>query len=243
LFDEFQRTGFVVRMRRYLDTVVLLSFLIFVAASSCFAQDDLIFPLIVNTSGSGASYEYWLSSTSVFNANDQPAMVTFTAYDSSGNIIGSSSTVTAGPFQAAVVPPGMPLRTGWMKVTSSQPLIGSGNIQFYRVSGGVQDLRSKIYLSPDPPRTRHLIRLEAFGPVGISIVFPSAASGGSAKGKVIHRDTDGSIVSEKDLVIAPNAQLIAYLRELLQQPAFVPPGPSDPPCRAVSKSFSTRTLR
>jgi hypothetical protein len=198
-------------MRRYVNTVFLLSFLIFVAASSCFAQNELIFPLIVYTSGSGASYEYWVSFISVFNANDQPATVTFTSYDSSGNIVGSPSTVTAGAYQAALVPPGNSLRTGWMKVTSSQPLIGTGTMQLYRVSGGVQDLRSMIYLSPDPTRTRHLIRPETFGPIGVSIVFPSAAGGVSAKGKVIHRDTDGSILSEKDLVINPNAQLIAYV--------------------------------
>jgi hypothetical protein len=216
-------------MRRYLDSVFLLSFLVFVTATSCFAQNELIFPLIVNSFGSGANYEYWLSFTSVFNANDQPATVTFTMYDSNGNIVGSPSTVTVGAFQAEAVPPGIPLRTGWLKVTSSQPLIGSENIQFRRVSGAVQDVRSKIYLSPDPPGTRHLIRLEAFGPVGVSIVFPSAASGSSARGKIIHRETDGSIVSQKDLVIAPNGQLIAYLPELLQQPVSVPPLPPAPP--------------
>src|SRR5262249_37587405 len=68
-----------------------------------------------------------------------------------------------------------------------------------------------------------------FGPIGVSIVFPSTPNAGPARGKVIYRDSDGSIVSQKDLVIPPNGQLIAYLRELLQQPAFVPPGPADPP--------------
>jgi len=215
-------------MRRHLNTVFLLSFLIFVAATSCFAQNELIFPLIVYTSATGPDSEYWFTGTSVFNANNQPATVTFTTYDSSGNMLGSSG-VTAGAFQTAVVPLGLPLRTGWMKVTSSQPLTGAGHINFYRVNGGVQDLRSRIVLSPDPPKTTHLIRLEALGPVGLSIVFPAAPGAGSTHGKIVHRDSDGSIVSQKDLVIAPNAQLIAYLRELLQQPAFVPPGPPDPP--------------
>jgi len=69
------------------------------------------------------------------------------------------------------------------------------------------------------------VRPESFGAVGISIVFPSPANQGSARGKLIHRETDGSTVSEKEILIAPNGQLIAYLRDLLPASAQTPPEP------------------
>jgi hypothetical protein len=213
----------VFEMHRYFETAVLVVLFVLAAGNRAFAQNEIILPLIVNTTGGcSSSCEYWTSSVSVFNPNDQPVTVNFTMYGSAGNIIGSSNGVTAGAFQTALVPPSIALQTGWIRVTSSQPLIGREYLQFYRVSNGVQDLRSRLYLSPAASSRRHFIRPESFGPVGVSIVFPSAANEDQARGKLIHRDTDGSTVSERDLVIPRNGQLIAYLRDLLQQPASVP---------------------
>jgi hypothetical protein len=217
-------------MRRYFEISVLAVLFVLAAGKSAFAQNELIFPLIVYTPGACVgSCEYWASSVSVFNPNDQADSVMFTMYDSNGNIIGTSGSVSAAPFQTALVPPSVARQTGWMRVTGSQPLIGREYLQFYKVSSGVQDLRSRLYLSSAPLSKRHFIRPESFGPVGVSIVFPSAANQGPARGKLIHRETDGSMVSEKDLVIPPNGQLIAYLTDLIQQPPFVPPGPPPAP--------------
>jgi hypothetical protein len=203
---------------------------VFTAAGTGFGQNELIFPLIVFSSGAcGSNYEYWSSFTSVFNPNDQQATITFTMYNSTGTIIASSEPVTAAAFGTAVVPTSFPSRTGWMKVTSSQPLIGRAYLQFYRVSGGVQDLRSKIDLSSSRLSRRYFIRPESFGAIGVSIVFPNSANQTPAKGKLIHRDADGSTLTEKELTIGPNGQVISYLRELFQQPARGLPGPPAEP--------------
>jgi hypothetical protein len=219
-------------MRRFFHTIVLLFLFIF-AANTCLAESALIFPVIANTqSGAcGANCEYWSSFPSVFNPNDQPVTVTFTTYDSNGNVIASSGAVTAGAFQTAIIPPSVgSLRTGWLKVSGSQPLVGREYVAFFRVSAGVQDLRSRIYLSPAPLSKRHFIRPEAFGPVGISIVFPGDPNDRPTRGKLIHRETDGSTVSEKELVIVPNGQVIGYLRDLL------PPASSTLPVEPLSGS-------
>jgi hypothetical protein len=220
-------------MRRSLEIVFLTVVFVFTAAGTGIAQNELIFPLVVSTGPCAPNCEYWTSFTSVFNPNDLQATVTFTMYDSTGKVMGSSAAASASAFGTALVPPSVPLRTGWMKVTSSQPLIGLENLQFYRVSGGVQDLRSRIDLSPAPLTLRHFIRPESFGAIGVSIVFPNSADQSSTRGKLIHRDTDGSTLSVNELSIGPNQQLIAYLSDLLPGPPPLPPGP---PTRPVQGS-------
>src|SRR5262249_9498946 len=84
-------------------------------------------------------------------------------------------------------------------------------------------VRSQIYLSSAPLARRHFVRAESFGPIGLSIVFPSVAGSPPARGKLIHRDDDGSTVSEKELIIDPNGQLIGYLRDLLPPESFPNP--------------------
>jgi hypothetical protein len=215
-------------MRQYFEICFLIVFCVLTAANTGFAQNELIFPLIVFTPDDcAANCERWTSFTSVFNPNDQQATVTFTMFDANGKVIGSSAVVTAAAFGTVTAPPSVPLRTGWMKVTSSQPLIGREYLQFHRVSGGVYDLRSKIDLSSALLSRRHFIRPESFGPVGVSIVFPNSVNQSPARGKLIHRDTDGSTVTEKELTLGPNQQVVAYLSELLQLQG-IPPFPPAP---------------
>jgi hypothetical protein len=189
-------------------------------ATNCFAQNALIFPVVVNQSAGDCRTDckYWISFPTVLNPNDTETTVTFTSYDSNGNIIGASGPLSALPFREAT--PVASFHTGWLKVTSSQPVIGREKIQFVSQSvGATADVRSLIYLNPASVTRRHFVRPESFGPVGLSIVFPSSAGSPPAKGKFIHRD-EGKIISEKEVVIPPNGQLIGFLRELLPPESF-----------------------
>ena len=218
-------------MRRYFGMAVLLVLFVWTGVTPGLAENVLIFPLVVFTANPCvADCEYWVTFASVFNPNTQPATVTFTTYDSAGNITASSGMVSAGAYQSTtLLPSSVSLRTGWLQVTSSQPLIGREYLQFYRVSSGLEDLRSRVSLPSSPLTRRYVIMPESFGPIGISIVFPSADSQSSARGKLIHRETDGSTVFEKDLVIPRNGQLIAYLRDLIPQASSPPSGPPPEP--------------
>jgi hypothetical protein len=212
-------------MRRHRAMGILLFLFIVSATKNSFAQHDLIFPVLANTGNDDcqAGCEYWVSSASVFNPNDTAATVMVTSYDTHGNVIKSSALpLTVGAFRA--LPSTDPsFRTGWLKVTSSLPLIIRENIRFYRVSAGVQDLRSNIYLSPASLDKRHFVRAESFGPIGISIVFPSAPNQPAARGNLIYRNDQGSTISEKELVIGPNAQVIGFLKDLLPPESFSNP--------------------
>jgi hypothetical protein len=210
----------------------LLFLFVLIGKSVCFAQNDLIFPVFANTSTAdcATSCRYWFSYALAFNPNDTATTVTFTSYDANGNVISSIGPRSVAAFQAINPGGGSTLRTGWLKISSSQPLIGRAYLLDKSVTRGVEDVRSQIDLSAASLTRRHFVRPESFGPIGLSIVFPSTEST-PARGKLIHRNDDGQIVSEKDLVIAPNGQLIGYLKDLL------PPEPGGNPILPLSGSF------
>jgi hypothetical protein len=213
-------------MRRKLAFFVPLFLFVLVGNTTCFAQSELIFPVFVNTliaPECQRGCRYWTSFASVFNPNDAVNTVTVTSYDSNGNMILSSGALSAPPF-GAILPPGPSFRTGWMKITGSQALMGRERIQLVSTTvGSTNDVRSQIYLAPAPSGRRHFVKIESFGQIGLSIVFPSVAGNPPARGKLIHRGEDGEIVSEKELVIVPNGQLIGLLNDLVPPESFPNP--------------------
>jgi hypothetical protein len=52
---------------------------------------------------------------------------------------------------------------------------------------------------------------------GLAIVFPAASGATPAKGKLIHRGTDGLRITEKDIVISANGQVAGMISELLPE--------------------------
>src|SRR5262245_35296755 len=114
-------------MRRKVNLYVL-SFLAVVFAQDCFSQ-SLIFPVFVNgptTPGCTTECRSWMSHASVLNPNDTENTVTFTAYDSNGNIIRSSGAQSVAPF-SKFDSSGL-AGIGWLKVTATKPLIGRETI-------------------------------------------------------------------------------------------------------------------
>ena len=58
---------------------------------------------------------------------------------------------------------------------------------------------------------------------GLAIAFPSTSDTASAKGKLIHRGPDGSLIAEQDVVLASNGQLVGMVSELLTESLKISP--------------------
>jgi len=77
----------------------------------------------------------------------------------------------------------------------------------------------RSHLSPAVVGRHHFVSIAFNNSIrsntGISIVFPSGAGTTPAKGKLVHRNADGVQVSEKEVIIPPNGQLVGMISELL----------------------------
>jgi hypothetical protein len=182
----------------------------------------VLFPIYVNTNVQDC--RFWTSSVSIFNPHATPTTVAYSAYDSAGTLVDSGSTLI-GPFINAAV---QVRRTGpaWVKLTSSDSIIAREFLQV--LDGcpapaigptlGAVDVRTRIDLPPATLARHHFVNLsfskEGEYNTGLAIAFPSTA-GVPTKGKFIHRNADGAQVSEKEVVLSPNGQLVGMISDLL----------------------------
>jgi len=211
-------------MHRKWDLAALWFLLVFALPICSFAQSDFIFPVVANTplpTDCRADCRYWTSFFTLFNPNSTATSLKFTAYDSNGNITASSETILVPPFQN-YTPPGI-FRTGWVKISASQPVMPREKIQFVSATPGTRtDVRSQISLGAAGLSRQHFVNTESFAQIGLSIVFPGVAGNLAATGKVIQRNWDGKLIREKAIVVPPNGQMTAYLRELFPTPPNTP---------------------
>jgi hypothetical protein len=197
----------------------VLSFLLVVFARDGFSQSRLIFPVFVNgptTPGCTTECRSWMSYASVFNPNDTENTVTFTSYDSNGNIIRSSGQLSVPPF-TNLNPAGFP-GSGWLKITATKPLIGRETITLLESNSGNPTfglVRARLNLAAASVSRRHFLNIDTIAPFGVSIVFPSVPENSPARGQLIHRGYDGHTISKKEIVIVPNGQLIGFLADLV----------------------------
>jgi len=209
----------------FVPPILALYFSPLVRAENNPARTQAVFPVVVNTEPVKLLDDFWWSGFRVFNPNPDAVMVTFTVFDSNSAMKETASVTINGfnfghpVFQAPVV-------KGWVRVTASLPVLVRETIHHRVFLGGFPEpgisvTTSTLDLAPPLATPRQFIEIEG-RPVtgtrrfsGLSIVFPSENSSSIANGKLVHRWVDGRKVSEKNIQIRANGQLVGLISELL----------------------------
>jgi hypothetical protein len=193
------------------------------ASANAAAQTDLVFPIYVNTNSQNC--HMWFSSITLFNPHSSSTTVTFNAFDSTGNAIDSGS-VTIPAYATGVY---IVRRTAvsWVRGTGSQSVFGDEVLQVINTCSpapppgvlGVTEVRTRIDAVPAAIGKSHFVSIgynaDAGTNTGISIVFPAASGTASAGGMLIHRGTDGTVVSQRQIVLPANGQVVGMISDLL----------------------------
>jgi len=201
------------------------------------ARTQVIFPAVVNTKPVEPNCDFWESGFSVFNPNPGLVTVTFTAFDSN-SVVKETSTVTINGFNFGAAGFKRPVDKGWVKVTSSQPVVVREGMEHIVGLAGcptpgfpwVIKVISTLHLAPAAATRRQFVKIQfdknTGTDTGVSIVFPRDVSSAIANGKLIHRWIDGRKVSERNIQIHANGQLIGLVNELLppESVTFSPSG-------------------
>ena len=200
------------------------------------ARTEFIFPVFANTRPVAPTCDYWQSRFTVFNPNSTSTTATFTIFDGESST-GMSDTMQVNAFgfetRALAARPSAPFSVAWLKVTAPQPIMVTETVEHFLGCGSstmISDLRGKLDLNAAEATRRQFIVVQFNGDyridTGISIVFPSETPNLTAQGKLIHRWVDGRTVSEKNIVIPANGQLISLLNEILPEESlkFSPDG-------------------
>src|SRR5262245_22529646 len=206
------------------NKVCLLIFCLGIAVQNATAgQNEMIFPVSATTNN--VNCRFWISAFVLFNPHSSSTTASFSAFDAAGNLVDSGS-VSVDPFKTGVY---QVQRTGitWVKAAGSDSIMSNEILQV--LDGcpppnppgqlGIGDIRTRIDLRPAAVGRHHFVsigfdRSTGFN-TGISIVFPSLTGSTPAKGKLVHRNTDGQQVSERELVIPPNGQFVGMISDLL----------------------------
>jgi hypothetical protein len=191
------------------------------ASASAAAQTDLVFPVYAATNVQNCGF--WFSAISLFNPHSSSTTVTFNAFDPTGNVIDSGSvTIPAYALGVYVV---RKTAISWVRGTGSQSVLADEVLQFINTcspappAGGLADVRTRIDAVPAAIGKDHFVSIgydaSAGLNTGIAIAFPAASGTASATGMLIHRGTDGTVVSQRQIVLPPNGQVVGMISDLL----------------------------
>jgi hypothetical protein len=190
------------------------------------ARTQVVFPIVVNTEPVKHLDDFWRSEFQVFNSNPDPVTATFTVFDSN-SVVQEMASVTINGFNFGHPVFRQPVVMGWVRVTASLPVLVRETIHHrVFVAGtpppGTSFTTSTLDQAPPLLATRRQFIEIVLRPTtdtrrftGLSIVFPSDVSNSIANGKLIHRWVDGRKVSEKNIQLRANGQLVGLLTELL----------------------------
>jgi hypothetical protein len=192
------------------------------------ARTEFVFPIFANTTPTRDRCDYWQSRFTVFNPNSGPTVVTFTLFDGTNSAqTGDSFEIRAFAFEGRALATRLsePFNIAWLKVTATQPIIATVLIQHLEGcptgTPTISDLRGRLDLQAPVATRRQFIAVESNSDyhtnTGIAIVFPSETPNRTATGRLIHRWIDGRTVSERNITLAANAQLVAFVTELLPE--------------------------
>lgn len=207
---------------RYIACLWIFCFAIGVGSARAAAPTDMVFPVYTWTNV--VNCRFWMSTFVLFNPHSTPTTVSFNTFDGTGQLVNSGS-VSIDPFKNNIYVNG---RTGmfWVDAKGSDSVIAS---EILEVSDGcpppnppgqfgVVDIRTRIDLGPATVGPHQFVNISYNKDfslnTGLSIVFPSSGTA-STKGMLVHRGTDGQVVSQKDVVIPANGQIVGMISDLL----------------------------
>jgi hypothetical protein len=190
--------------------------------ASAAAQTDLIFPIYV--SSNELNCRMWFSVILLFNPHSTSTTVAFNAFDSAGNVADSRS-VSISPYMSGVYTTFV-TRSSWVRGTATQSVLANETLQLINTCLpapppgvlGAGDVRSRIDVGPAAAGKSHFVSV-GYDPssglnTGISIVYPGGGAA-AASGKLINRASDGTVVSQRDIVIPANGQVVGMISDLL----------------------------
>lgn len=230
------------RTRRILFPLLLLSVMpvsllsvVPASAQSNTARSEIVFPFFVMTRPAtlSSTCECWRTTFEVLNPHQSAITMQLTAFDTSGAMLSNfSDTILANRSKTiylpedVLFPPGTSKTAvaGWVWIAASLPVIARQRITHYQLVPlfpfpTVQTL-SEIVKTPPLQTRREVIKMHYHASratnTGIAIAVPAPAGSPPVRAKLILRwGLDAKVVAERELIIPPNSQVVAFLTELL----------------------------